>query len=132
MEVLDISTKSPRYLIAQIDFEFPDTDATQILKQEAVRDVGAIYKIDEAQIVLYRRTVENSLIEHQKWRDELPKSTFEELYNALDGVEEDLIQARFSDERTLNKMQELHLEIGEFYAVELPQQPCSIVLPQDF
>ncbi len=133
MEVLEIGAQAPRYVIAQVNFDFPDSEATQILKQEAVRDVGEIYKVDEAQIISFRNDLETSLIEHQKWRDELSKSTFEELYNALDSVEELLIQARFTDDRTLRKMQELHLEKEEFYSFNLsPDAAVSLMLPEGF
>src|SRR5580704_12645840 len=47
LEKLEIGIPSPRYVIAQTDFSFLDEEATQTLKQEAVRDIGAIYKIDE-------------------------------------------------------------------------------------
>jgi putative nucleotidyltransferase with HDIG domain len=133
MEMLEIGTLAPRYVIAQIDFDFPDSEATQVLKQEAVRDIGVIYKIDEAQVVAYRNQLEASLIKHQKWRNELPKSTFDDIYNALEAVEEELIQVRFSDERTLRKMQDLHLKSGDFYLFEPPEDKNAISsLPSSF
>lgn len=132
-EVLEIGAKAPRYVIAQINFQFPDSEATQILKQEAVRDVGEVVKVDEGEIIGFRNNLETSLIEHQKWRDELSKATFEELYNTLDGVEEELIQSRFTDERTLKKMQELSLDSGGFYPLELSSNiEAPLILPESF
>src|SRR2546425_10154084 len=80
MESLEIGTLAPRYVIAQIDFDFPDEEATQVLKQEAVKDIGAVYAIKESQIKQYRYSLEKALIDSQKWREELPQSTFEEIY----------------------------------------------------
>ncbi len=117
IEVLEIGTQAPRYVISQADFYFLDEEATQTLKQEAVRDIGAIFKVDENQVNLYRHQTENSLIEHQKWRQDLPKSTFEEIYLLLDKIEERLEQARFTDERTLNKMHFLHIPAPNFFIV---------------
>ncbi|MBI3236595.1 MAG: hydrolase, partial [Chlamydiales bacterium] len=67
---------APRYVIAQLDFDFPDEEATQILRQESIRDIGTIYRIDDRQIYPFRNQLEKTLIEHQKWRKELPKCTF--------------------------------------------------------
>src|SRR5690349_12032113 len=97
MEVLEIGTLAPQYVIAQTDFSFWDEEATQTLKQEAARDIGAIYKIDEDQVRNFRHDFENSLVEHQQWRQDLPNSTFEEVYAILDQIEDELSEARFTD-----------------------------------
>lgn len=117
MEVLEIGTKAPRYVISQTDFLFLDEEATQTLKQEAVRDVGLIFKVDENQASMFRRDFENSLIEHQQWRQDLPRSPFEEVYSLLDGIEEFLLQARFSDDRTLNKMRSMKISVIDFFSI---------------
>ena len=117
MEVLEIGTKAPRYVISQTDFLFLDEEATQTLKQEAVRDVGVIFKVDENQASMFRRNFENSLIEHQQWRQDLPRSPFEEVYSLLDNIEEFMLQARFSDERTLNKMRSMKISVIDFFSI---------------
>src|SRR5277367_6430317 len=48
IESVEIGTLAPRYVIAQIDFDFPDAEATQVLKQEAVKDIGSVYAIKES------------------------------------------------------------------------------------
>src|SRR6056297_1749466 len=50
VEILELDTVAKKYVVAQVDFEFPDEEATTIDRQDAVRGVGSIYKIDEAQI----------------------------------------------------------------------------------
>ncbi len=118
MEVLEIGTKAPHYVISQADFSFLDEEATQALKQEAVRDIGMIYKVDETQILSYRHGVENALIDHQQWRRALPETTFEEIYTLLDGIQERLIQVRLAERRTLHRMEALHLETHDLFALE--------------
>lgn len=120
MEVLELGSSSPRYVIAQVDFDFPDEEATQILRQESVRDIGAIYKIQEKQIHQFRQELEMSLIEHQEWRKELPNCTFEELYLTLGKIEEQMLQSHFSDERTLRKIQNLELSNQHLYRFQPP------------
>jgi putative nucleotidyltransferase with HDIG domain len=130
MEVLEIGTKAPRYVISQTDFFFLDEEATQTLKQEAIRDVGILFRLDENQVSTFRKGFEDALIERQEWRKELPRSPFEEVYSLLDHMEEFLIQARFSDERTLNKMQLLHMSMLDLFSISLPTMHTeSVMLP---
>lgn len=127
MEVLEIGTLAPRYVISQTDFDFWDQEATQTLRQEAIRDIGAIYKVDENQVRSFRKNFENSLIEQQKWRLELPKTTFEEIYTLLDKIEEELFQTRYTDERTLSKMYALHISTAHFFALSPKEE--TLILP---
>jgi cyclic-di-AMP phosphodiesterase PgpH len=133
LEVLEVGTSAPRYVIAQTDFSFWDEEATQTLKQEAARDIGSIYKVDEDQAQNFRSDFENSLIEHQQWRQDLPSSTFEEVYTLLDKIEEEIFESRFTDGRTLNKMKLFKIPAPNFFLIEPPvSQTESFVLPQPF
>jgi len=123
LEVLEIGTRAPRYVISQTDFRFLDEEATQILRQEAVKDLGALFKVDEGQIHTYRKGIESALIESQQWRADLPKSTFEQLYALLDRVEEFLMQARFTDERTVYNMDSLHVAVAPFFPLQSMEMP---------
>src|SRR5580692_6821823 len=49
-EHVEIGKPALRYVIAQIDFSFPDEEATQTLKRRALHDIGSIYSIGESQI----------------------------------------------------------------------------------
>ena len=120
MELLEIGTEAPYYVISQADFSFQDEEATQALKQEAIRDIGAIYKIEETELRSYRRNFENSLIEHQQWRKELPRTSFDKVYGLLDQIEDLLQQVRFIDERTLNKMDAAQLNTHDFFLLKFP------------
>jgi hypothetical protein len=62
------NTKSTRYVIAQTAFYFADEDATQILRQQAMRDVGEIYKFDELQLQNSKTSFSRFLIEDDEWR----------------------------------------------------------------
>ncbi len=131
MEVLEVGTKAPRYVISQTDFFFWDEQATQTLKQEAVRDIGAIYQVDEDQVKTFRRDFESSLIENQQWRRELTRTTFEEIYTLLDAIEESLFDARLTDDRTYNKMRSLDLSVSHFSVIpSMSSQPERTLLPK--
>jgi len=50
IETLELNATAEKYIVAQLDFEFPDEESTIILKQRAIMDIGNIYKIDEKQL----------------------------------------------------------------------------------
>lgn len=107
LEVLELNTTASRYIVAQIDFEFPDYETTIVLKQQAMQDIGEIYQIDDKQIRDARYVLEEDLIHNKEWREAAPSSTFEEMYKAADELETLLLEARFTDPRTIQKVKEL-------------------------
>ena len=131
IEVLELNGIAPRYTVAQVDFEFPDYEATIILQQEAKKDIGSIFQIDHKQIRDVRYEFENFLIHNLGWRKAVPLSTFEEMYKAADAVETLLMEARFTDARTLQKIYELQGSNGSYYEylLEQPDQPVSLPDP---
>lgn len=114
IQVLEVNRIAKGYVVAQVDFEFPDPDATMVLRQEAFRDIGRIYKINEKEILRVRHKFENYLIHHPNWRKG-NESTFEEMYNALDAVTNALSLANLTDSRTLKKREELNLPTDNYY-----------------
>lgn len=133
VDLPELGSLAPRYISAQVAFDFPDLEATKMLKQEAVRDIGSFYHIDENQIRSYRKELELSLIQNPNWRSKLSKSTFENLYTALDRLEEVLIQAHFTDQRTLNKMHGLYIPTKGISALSpVKEQLQKKILPNRF
>jgi putative nucleotidyltransferase with HDIG domain len=119
VEILELNSKAPGYVVAWVDFEFPDPDATMILRQESIRDVGKIYRIPESEIKNVHHQMEAELLSHPYWRKE-SNSTFNEMYKALDAVSSVLTNARITDARTLKKQKELGILDENFYFSENP------------
>lgn len=119
VETLELGSIAPRYMVAQIDFAYYDEEATIILRQEAVRDIGAIYQIDPSGIRARRSEFEESLRQDKHWRERLPTATFEEIYRGLDLLENALTAIRFTDPRTLKKMEEADIST-ESYLIYTP------------
>ncbi len=110
-----LGAPAERYVIAQVDFAFPDVEATALLRQEAVRDIGLIYKIDSSQIREARIRFEEEITQHQAWRQILEKSTFEEIYKCVDLLAKALQKSRYADARAFQKMKELHFRVANTY-----------------
>jgi cyclic-di-AMP phosphodiesterase PgpH len=109
VEILEMGSIASGYVVAQVDFDFFDEEATIILKQEAVSDIGKIYRLSEKEVRQRRIEFENFLIYNQDWRNSvsLQGSSFEELYSAADTIEKTLLNLRFTDSRTLQQMKDI-------------------------
>jgi hypothetical protein len=144
VEVLEFNSIAPRYVVAQVDFDFLDEEATIVLKQEAVRDVGKIFNFSEKEIRQRRIEFENFLIYNQDWRKYATESTFEEMYQGIDAIDKVMEQVRFTDPRTLQKLRELKMatntymiytpaDLSEevFFPTQIWETIADVALPSD-
>lgn len=132
MEMLELNTVAERYVIAQADFAFPDEQATFVLRQQSLRDIGKIFRLDEKQVSGVRFDFESHLLTHQEWRDELEHSTFEEMYRGADALEEALLKIRFTNSRTLQKIKDYHVAHLENYFLIPAKGETPLELSADF
>ena len=137
VEIEEVGSKASSYVVAQVDFDFFDEEATLILRQQAVRDIGKIYKLNESDINEARVEFENFLIYNQDWRSFAEISTFDEMYLGVAAVEKDLLHLKFTDSRTLSRLKEVNIlgsnrpsSLPSLYAIYTPTDlDEEIVLP---
>lgn len=129
VEVLELDSIAPGFIVSQIDFDFLDQDATVILKEEAVRDIGKIYLISEKEINSRRSELENILLHDQQWRTELPKATYEDMYQAAETVEKMLKQMHLTDPRTIRKMKNAGFNSEDFIIFSPADPKKPVILP---
>ena len=98
LELLELNTTSDRYIVAQIDFEFPDYEETVVSKQRAMQEVGVIDQIDQKQLQRVRAEGERAFILAKKSSQ---KCSFEDVYQAIGSIASQMSLARFSDARTV-------------------------------
>jgi putative nucleotidyltransferase with HDIG domain len=115
VESLEVNTIAEKYVLAQVGFEFPDVEATTLLKQESMRDIGRVYQLDEKQILQWNTALEKKLVEDPDWRQQLPSTTFEAIYAAKEKVCELLLGSTFVDERTFQKLKEIKAPLEGLY-----------------
>lgn len=130
VEVLDFNAIAPSYVVAQVDFDFLDEEATIILRQEAVRDIGKIYQLFEKETRQRRIEFENLLVSNQEWRKTAKDSTFEEMYRGVDALESVLLHVRFTDPRTLHKIGDLHLSLTNYLAYTPADIANPVIFPK--
>lgn len=132
IDAIEQGAIAERYIIAHVDFDFPDEEATSVIRQQSTRDIGTIYKINEKQLRQIRFDFESYLLTRGDWREKLKAATFDELYRGADAIEDVLSTARFTNSRTLQKMKDYSLSTEDYYLYtpENLQQPA--ILPKSF
>lgn len=144
VEMLELDSEAERYVVSQVDFQFFDVEATALLKDEAVRDIGSIYKFGEKEIKKRRGELEEYLVNDEEWRKVVETSTFDEMYSSADTLEKALLKVRFTNSRTLHKLEDVSLPTTNFQTIsptgdmsqftvsdEIWKQLASIALPKE-
>lgn len=125
---MELGSIARDYLVAQVDVDFSDDEATLILKQKAANDVGRIFQISDSQVRHRRQEFENQLVSDLSWQEKVPSASFEEMYAGVDQLDKFLSQLRFSDSQTVKKGERMGLA-GSNYQVFSPKEQ-SVKLPQ--
>lgn len=128
VDVLELNAKAPKYVVAQVGFDFFDEEATIIEKQEAVRSVGKIYLIDGEEIRKQRIDFENSLTGSNVWKQDIGEHPFGLVMEGVDAVEKVLQQMRMTDVRTLHRVREMGLPSDEYQVYT----PVDVSQPETF
>lgn len=126
---LELNTIADKYILAQTGFEFPDIEATRLLKEESVRDLGKIYYLQDREISKVEKRIQDSLIDKPFWRQDLPSVTFEDLILANDALRDVLLKVKFTDQRTLAKLRQMG-QCPKNCLIYTPEQATD-TLPRD-
>jgi putative nucleotidyltransferase with HDIG domain len=121
VDVPELDTVSDRYFIGQVGFTFPDEEATIVLRQEAAREIGPIYQVDEKQLQHRKLEFERFMAQRQAKTPSLAEGA--------DAVEEALSSCRFAEERTIRRARILNMTEECFYPLS-SQDLDSVTLPK--
>ncbi|MFA6119393.1 MAG: HDIG domain-containing metalloprotein [Parachlamydiales bacterium] len=117
VDVLELNTKASKYIIAQVDFDFPDDEATIILKQKNLSEIYPIYYINAQEIKQKRAELENYIIENKQWQ-KFPNITYEEINDLAEVFENFLMKARFVNTATLKKMKTFNIDVSDYLSIK--------------
>ncbi len=130
--VVETDSLSKQYVVAQTEFEFPDAAKTEFLQQQAMQDVGAIYRFDSKEIEKVSHEFEEFLAGNQSWRKNMPETTFEEFYEYTESFEDFLLETRFTDERTLHKLKEAEITVEPSFFVSIQESDKFPTVPSEY
>lgn len=111
VETLELNNSAQKYVVAQVDFAFPDVEATIVFKQEAGRSIGPIYRFDRDSVYLataeFQKYIAQDADANKNWSALVEKSNFKELPAALNLLSAGLNQSRFTDAKTMQSIDTL-------------------------
>lgn len=133
VETLELNNISKNYVVSQIDFNFPDEEATILLRQRAIKDVDIIYRLDPDQLIATRDLLEQDLLNNYQWRKETKDASLDEMMQALDIFENGIMLARFTNSQTISKIHEADLPAQNYYQYLPDNNPANqkIYIPND-
>ena len=132
VETLELNTIADRYVVAQVDFEFPDNERMFVLKQEVISGVGPIYKIDEKALRQIHYDFEYFLVQDRSWRQKFPNVGIEEMYKTSDATKEILGKVRFIDAVTKRNLKKYNVPEEDFYLISLKEKTKDLKLSLDY
>lgn len=130
--VVETDSISKQYVVSQIDFEFPDNAKTEFLQQQAMQEVGTVYRFDGKSIEKASHEFEEFLASNQSWRKKMPLVTFEEFYEYTESFEDFLLESRFADQRTLHKLKEADIAFEPNFFVPIQETEKFPTVPSDY
>jgi putative nucleotidyltransferase with HDIG domain len=114
-QLLEYGTVASHFITSQVEFEFADREATELLKQEAVKDVGPIYAAQMPDVKKRCLEVEDQLRNEQAWRENFPEVPFEKILQSIEVIETALLKARHTDARTFHRIQFFYPKEGSLF-----------------
>ena len=114
VEFLELNSTADKYIIASVDFEFPDDQATIILRQDETMSLGHVYQIDSAELRKLKHDFDNYLLQHSDWRKSAPAKNYQEVQAVFEAIKTILIKIRFADAKTLQKIKALDVSVANF------------------
>ncbi len=129
VEILELNSTAPVYVVSQVDFDFYDEESTIILREAALRDVGKIYQIDEKEVRQRRTEFEHFLVHTPDLREDVSNVAFEDVYTDINLVEKFLTDVRFVDSRTLLKLRDVGLPTNNYFIFTPSDLSEGIILP---
>jgi len=117
LPMLELGTVAPQYVVAEVPFSFVDDEATETARYAVGLDIGKVLEIAPEEVLRRQIEFENTLVSDQWWRIVSPQVTFDEMWRACERLGRVLREIRFSDSRTIERMQQGGLDASYFHEI---------------
>ena len=108
----------------------PRLEATNMIRQDAVREVGNIWRMVEKDIRNEKIELENFLSQSLDWHEALPEVSLTEMFLGIDLFQREMQLIRFTDPRTLQILKREGFETKDFvvYSPQVQDEKMQIPL----
>lgn len=106
VESFELGSVAQHYVVSPIDFYFADDEATKIMREDALKEIGEVYRLDAIELKQKRFDFDNYLVNEKGWQESI-NASYEDLYNLSGDLVEFLSKVRFVDINTFHKLKEI-------------------------
>jgi cyclic-di-AMP phosphodiesterase PgpH len=141
IQILEVGQKAPQYIVAQVDFTFPDEELTIVSRQEAAFSIGTIYRLNDRQVQLAVTEIQKWIAPNGKggseWNALAKETSFKDAAMGLGLLNDFLSESRFSDARTISQIEtlpedQLPLPVEYFFSYVPSRISSTVNLPDSF
>ncbi len=129
VQTLELNTISPNYIVAQVDFDFPDEEATLISRQNALRDIGKIYRLAPREVHEKKIELDSFLADNPNLLKQFENISNQEFYQNVDNLEQVLLLLRITDLHTLEKLKTYGFNTADYQVYNINAWTDTNTLP---
>lgn len=110
VETLELNTISDKYIVTKVSFDFPDEEGMMISRQDLLKNIGDVYKIDDEDLKQVHYDFLNEISSKEKLGADL-----ENIYKTADVLKNILRRFRFIDEKTKSILEKYKIPNDNYF-----------------
>ena len=127
----ELGTTAPKDIIAIQEFSYLDKTQAVVLKQEALVDLGKIWRMDEEDLEVVEEKFLRQISNHPSWKKQYPV-TYNEMKSLSSKVVALMGKWHFTNRRTFRKREEIGLSVNRYSVIDGVTKNKAIILPNEF
>ncbi len=132
IEMPPANSTASHFIVSQIDFSFPDDEATLLNKQKALKEASGIYQIDDKHLRNFRIDFENEVIKNHQWKEIENNTSYQDIYQLAESIEDVLKEIRFADAKTIEMLKTCELSNKHYLIFSSSLEDNRAVLCKEF
>ena len=129
--LFELNRAAPKDIVVVEDFSYMNKKQMLLLKQEAMVDIGKIWKIKESDLQNIEKNILRYLSNHPSWRNSFT-ATYREMSHLLENIKKTMRNWYFTDRRTYRKREEIGISVNHYSILENQIGKKAYSLPNNF
>lgn len=129
--LFELNHAAPKDIVAIEDFSYLNKKQMILLRQEAMVDIGKIWKIKESYLEDIEKKILRTLSNHPSWRNSY-SATYREMRHITNVIKDKMESWHFTDRRTYRKREEINISVDKYSILDSQASKKPSSLPNNF